>query len=469
MTAPAQDHSHLRPEVTFGVDLDGRCTFSVGPGSQAHGPVPGEPVGHALLPGHEGTSPGRALALALARGGSGTGHTVGGRSWWTFLEPVHGADGALTGAVGVSTDVTERVREHEDVLALQSAVDELLPFRALVETSRDFIAIAGLDGGVRFVNPAGRALVAMPPDVDVTTTTVRDYLTADGVERSERIEQPAVVAHGHWEGESTLKRSDGTAIPVEIASFLMFHPATGEPFALATVQRDVTELLAALRTQEDFVTLVAHELRTPLTSVKGYVEIAGVSLEDGADPGVVAAHLAVAARNVDRVQRLVEQILSIAGERRPRPDLRRTTDLAGLVEQVVESARPQVEQAGLGLRLESGPPLPVALDDTFAEVVENLLSNATKYTPGGGRVTVALTREAGTAVLSVTDTGPGVPAAERAHVFEKFARGASALHRPARDWGWGSTSPGRSCCPTRVRSAWTSPPTAGPGSSYACR
>ncbi len=436
MQTTARDVMPLGPQVTFGVDLGGRCTFSVGAANHAHGPVAGEVVGTDFLPRDDGTTPALALELALARAPDGTGHTTEGRSWWTSFEPVRDADGSVTGAVGVSTDITGFVHVQAEVQALRAANDDLLPFRALVETSSDFIAIAGLDGAVRYLNPAGRALVGMSPDVDVTTTTIRDYLTAEGIERSERIEQPAVVAHGHWEGRSTLGRSDGTSLPVEIASFLMHHPETGAPFALATVQRDITDLLAALRSQEDFITLVAHELRTPLASVKGYVEIARLSLEE-ADTAAMSRHLAVTARNVDRMQRLVEQILTIAGERRPRPDSRRPADLGRLVGQVAESARPLVEAAGLTLGLGSEASLPVALDDSFAAVVENLLTNATKYTPAGGAITVGLAREAGNAVLSVADTGPGIPAGERERVFEKFARGHSVLHQAAPGLGLG--------------------------------
>jgi signal transduction histidine kinase len=85
----------------------------------------------------------------------------------------------------------------------------------------------------------------MDPDVDVTTTTIADYLTPEGLEASLHIEQPAVIAHGHWEGESTLRNHAGPPIPVAITSFLMHDLETGQPFALATVQRDITERRAA--------------------------------------------------------------------------------------------------------------------------------------------------------------------------------------------------------------------------------
>ncbi len=149
---------------------------------------------------------------------------------------------ASLGAAWISRDVTElRVTEA----ALRAANADLKQFKALVEASPDFIAIADLDGKLKYVNPGGRRLIGMDPDVDVATTTITDYLTPEGLTVSLEVEQPAVIANGHWEGESTLRNYQGPPIPVAIASFLIGDSETGEPFALATVQRDMSERLAA--------------------------------------------------------------------------------------------------------------------------------------------------------------------------------------------------------------------------------
>ncbi len=154
----------------------------------------------------------------------------------------HPDSGAPLGTAWIGQDVTQ-LRTTE--AALRAANSDLKQFKALVEASTDFIAIAGLDGQVRYVNPLGRELIGLSPDIDVTTTTIADYLTPDGLDASVRIEQPGVIANGHWEGESTLRNRRGPAIPVAIASFLMNDAETGQPFALATVQRDITERLDA--------------------------------------------------------------------------------------------------------------------------------------------------------------------------------------------------------------------------------
>jgi PAS domain S-box-containing protein len=155
----------------------------------------------------------------------------------------HPVTGEPLGHAWIGQDVTE-LRTTE--AALREAVTDLKRFKALVEASPDFIAIADLDGTVRYLNPPGRAMVGVPTDVDVTTTTIADYLTTEGLVASVEVEQPAVVQHGHWEGESTLRHwQGGPPVPVAIASFLMRDAETGEPFGLATVQRDITERLAA--------------------------------------------------------------------------------------------------------------------------------------------------------------------------------------------------------------------------------
>lgn len=150
---------------------------------------------------------------------------------------------AALGTGWVAEDVTE-LRAAEQ--ALRAANVDLMRFKALVEACPDFVAIAALDGTVLYVNPPGRAMVGLAPDRDVTRMRIADFLTEEGLAASVDVEQPTVIAHGFFEGESTLRdMRGGPAIPVQVASFLVRDPESGEPFALATIQRDLTDRLAA--------------------------------------------------------------------------------------------------------------------------------------------------------------------------------------------------------------------------------
>ncbi|KQZ88949.1 hypothetical protein ASD62_06155 [Phycicoccus sp. Root563] len=248
----------IGPQVVFGMDRTGRCTLSVGPGLDVLGLKPNELVGQNLYEVYRDDAVGlSALDTVLAGQRFVHERSHQGRRLALHLEPILDAEGVLTGAVGIATDVTEQRRAESVALEERRRSAELagrlIRFQALVEASPDFIAIAALDGTVSYVNPGGRTLIGMALDADVTTTTISDYLTPEGLVLSLEIEQPAVVRDGHFEGETTLKHQDGHAIPVAVASFLMFHPGTGEPFALATVQRDISERVAADQVMADLI------------------------------------------------------------------------------------------------------------------------------------------------------------------------------------------------------------------------
>ena len=246
------------PQVVFAMDADGTCTISAGPGLAALGFAPGELVGQNLREVYRDDPLGsQALDAALSGRRYHGEREYLGRRLALFFEPIHDAAGVLTGAVGIATDVTEQRQAEaqarvQDRRTVELATD-LSRFKALVEASPDFIAIAALDGTVEYVNPGGRKLIGMALDADVTATTISDYLTPEGLALSLEVEQPAVVRDGHFEGETTLKHQDGHAIPVAVASFLMFDITTGEPFALATVQRDISERVAADRVMADLI------------------------------------------------------------------------------------------------------------------------------------------------------------------------------------------------------------------------
>ena len=120
--------------------------------------------------------------------------------------------------------------------------EEYEKFFALVEGAQDFIAMTAPDGSVHYVNPSGRKLVGLDSLEDALSTDFSKFLTADGVKDIVEVQQPAVYEHGHWEGEGTLRHfQTGAEIKVEISSFLVRHPETGQPLSVATVQHDITE------------------------------------------------------------------------------------------------------------------------------------------------------------------------------------------------------------------------------------
>ena len=181
----------------------------------------------------------------------------------------------------------------------------------------------------------------------------------------------------------------------------------------------------ALEMQRAFIADAAHELRTPLTAVRLQLQLA----ERARDEAERAAAFASLRQGLDRTTHLVEQLLTLAreepgGAARERTDV----DLAVLAAEVVSTLSPFAENKSIDLglaRTESGLILHAEREGLRA-LVSNLVDNALRYTPAGGRVDLSVFRVAQGVVVDVHDTGPGIPADERSRVFDRFYRRAGA-------------------------------------------
>ena len=150
---------------------------------------------------------------------------------------------------GYVTLTTERTEARATIAEKQL---ELLRYRSLVEATSDFVGIADLSGRLVYLNPGGRHLVGLDEEADVTRTRISDFLTADGVAVWEAVRRPQMLALGSWQGESTLRDfRGGPPIPVAISTFGIRHPSTAEPWLIATVQKDITDRVAAEREARD--------------------------------------------------------------------------------------------------------------------------------------------------------------------------------------------------------------------------
>jgi two-component system phosphate regulon sensor histidine kinase PhoR len=194
----------------------------------------------------------------------------------------------------------------------------------------------------------------------------------------------------------------------------------GERLGLV-VLRDVTELRTLERVRREFVANVSHELRTPLASIRAVTE----TLESGVvdDPAVANQFLRQVIGETDRLTALVDELLDLARVESGRTALRRQAhDPVDLIVRAVERLRPQVERAGLALRVEAAPGLPPVQVDRgrIEQVLLNLVHNAVKFTPAGGEIRVGAEVSHGMLRVSVRDSGVGIAAEELPRIFERF-------------------------------------------------
>ena len=199
------------------------------------------------------------------------------------------------------------------------------------------------------------------------------------------------------------------------------------------------QLVEADRLKDEFVALISHDLRTPLTSIVGYVELA---LEDEVEPPLDEerrSYLEVVSRSAERLLRLVDDLLFIAriqaGSLALEP---KELDLCTLAAQSVEEARPRADAKNVTLSFLGSAAVMIEADKgRIFQLLDNLISNAIKFTPEGGRIDVRVVSGHNGVVLEVSDTGVGLAPGEAELVFDRFFRSSSATAQQTPGTGLG--------------------------------
>jgi two-component system phosphate regulon sensor histidine kinase PhoR len=204
------------------------------------------------------------------------------------------------------------------------------------------------------------------------------------------------------------------------------------------VLHEITELRRVEQVRKDFVANVSHELRTPLTAIQGFAEtLLSGALEDQQNNRrfveIIRSHAA-------RLSRLTDDLLKLsrieAGKLEPET---RPVAIEELLEAGADAARIAAAPKQLALTVNSPVDLPAARGDAnlLREVLRNLLDNAVQYTPAGGRIEVSVAAQNGNVVVTVADTGIGIPQAEQSRIFERFYRVDAARSREVGGTGLG--------------------------------
>ena len=332
-------------------------------------------------------------------------------------------------------NVVQRVRGGQEMIELQRRVGE-----AILDTVD--VGLVLLDSQGRYTTMNRRhhdfMRLAFPAGHNGMAGQLGEVFHEDGETLVHREDMPTYRATQGEEFDDQLIwcGSDPLTRRALSVSSRVVRDDQGRFAGAALAYKDVTDFMRALEVKEEFVASVSHELRTPLTSIHGFTSLV---LERDDLPEEVVHQLGIVERNVDRLDRLVADLLQTAQVERGLVHLERErTDLAQLVRQSIEAARPAIEVAGLTLATRLPEHLVVMVDpQRFSQVVDNLVSNAVKYTPAGGRVEVDLSVTHDRVELVVVDTGIGISARDRNHVFSRFFRGQHASRQSIQGIGLG--------------------------------
>lgn len=212
----------------------------------------------------------------------------------------------------------------------------------------------------------------------------------------------------------------------------------GKPSGAVVVLHDVTELRRLERVRQDFVANVSHEFKTPLTAIQGFAETLLAGALD--DPENNRRFLEIIRNHATRLARLTNDLLKLARIEAGKLELEfSSVGLLELIEACTETTLLKANRKEITLEITVPPQLPAVRGDAalLRDVLQNLLDNAIQYTPARGHISVAASATAREAVITVSDTGIGIPLADSERIFERFYRVDAARSREAGGTGLG--------------------------------
>jgi two-component system NtrC family sensor kinase len=204
---------------------------------------------------------------------------------------------------------------------------------------------------------------------------------------------------------------------------LQYTPINGVGAVIAI--EDITHLKMLDRLKSDFIHTISHDLRSPLTAIMGYVELLERVGPLNDQQKTFVGHVQ---SSVNNITGLVNDLLDL-GRIEAGFDLHKdSVALQTIVRHTVDNLLQQAIEKSIAITCNLGEPLPNVRGNPIRlrQVVDNLLVNAIKYTPDGGRVTVEMNNEEDHLIIKISDTGVGIPLADQAHIFEKFYRASNA-------------------------------------------
>lgn len=294
-------------------------------------------------------------------------------------------------------------------------------FNTILNYMADGVIITDQQGNVRLVNPASSKLLSL------TEKSALGRSFAEVVRHHQLIDL--------WQRCQDERREVTAAVEIGRELFLQ---AIVTPFderwaqGYLVILQDLTTVRHLQTVRRDFISNVSHELRTPLASLRVIIE----TLQDSAadDPATAVRFLGRAATEVDVLTQMVEELLELSRIESGQVPLRlQDTAVADLLLKPLDRLKPQAERASIELVLDLPAALPKVLADPerVHQIVTNLLHNAIKFTPEGGRITLqAYKDEAGDAVVfAVHDTGVGIPREDLGRIFERFYKSDRARTR----------------------------------------
>jgi PAS domain S-box-containing protein len=341
------------------------------------------------------------------------------------VSPVRDASGTVIGASKVARDITAQKAAERmgGVLA------------AIVQSSDDAIISTDLDGQVLSWNPAAERLYGYAAE-DMIGKSVGRIIPAD-MPNDQRLILTKIHAGEKIEHYETVRVSrTGRRIDVSV-TVSPVRDAAGSLIGASKIARDISPVREAQRRKDQFLAVLAHELRNPLAPIRAALAL---FRREGVTRDQLARVMAIAERQMRQMTRLLDDLLDVSRLATGKVELRKERlDLRVMGRQAVEAARHLVEAKAHELRVEiTDEPSPMDADPVrIAQILNNLIANAAKYTDAGGKIELVVRRDGAMGVVHVSDNGIGFSPEFQQRIFTLFSQDDAATARATGGLGIG--------------------------------
>jgi len=333
--------------------------------------------------------------------------------------------GDALGALGISLNRTAARLDR----TIQTLTEERNLSSAILGSMVEGVAVVNGSERLVFANPGFAEILSL--DVPPTSGSA----LVEVVRQTELLEAVRQVLRGEPRVQSEIVT--GT-LRQHYFAITVAAVRAGDTTGAVVVLHDITELRRLERVRRDFVANVSHEFRTPLTAIQGFSETLLAGAID--DPQNRTRFLEIILEHSRRLARLTEDLLVLSKMDAERLELEiRRLSVSQLIESCLETAQRRGAEKDLQISVNMPQGLPDIAGDRrrLAEVLQNLLDNAIQYTLPGGRIVVSAENAVDEIILTVTDTGIGIPKADQSRIFERFYRVDAARSREAGGTGLG--------------------------------
>ncbi|HSW80156.1 MAG TPA: ATP-binding protein [Candidatus Saccharimonadales bacterium] len=232
------------------------------------------------------------------------------------------------------------------------------------------------------------------------------------------------------------KRKDGSQIPAHVTVSPLI--VNGKPVGSVQLIRDITSEIQMERMKSDFISLASHQLRTPLSSVNIYANM----LKDGLGGDMTELQntfVDTILASAKRMNELIDTLLNITRVETKGIEISPgLVDMKSLIHEILTEIKPVIQEKKLSLQFRERYKILVSTDKQLAkEVLVNILTNAVKYTPSGGKILIKIEKSGANIIISIKDSGYGIPLNAQAHIFTKFFRANNILSHDVSGTGLG--------------------------------